>query len=112
MNQFHRWRFFSMCGKDIYVLLMFQQLWSVIHTKTEMSKAKYLYGILFGVSGIGAIFGSLVPSFFAVKLGSEHLLYLTIPLYLFFIAAYHQMLKRSGMESSDHLEIKQAKRGL
>ncbi|MCB1085322.1 MAG: hypothetical protein KDK60_04400, partial [Chlamydiia bacterium] len=52
--------------KDIYVLLMFQQLWSVIHTNMEMSKAKYLYGIIFGVSGIGAIFGSVIPGFFAV----------------------------------------------
>lgn len=97
--------------KDIYVLLMFQQLWSVIHTKTEMSKAKYLYGILFGVSGVGAIFGSLVPSFFAVKIGSEHLLYMTIPLYALFIMTYHQMLKRSGMKGEDHMEIKRAKGG-
>ncbi len=97
--------------KDIYVLLMFQQLWSVIHTKTEISKAKYLYGILFGVSGIGAIFGSLVPSFFAVKIGSEHLLYMTIPLYLLFIWTYHQMLNRSGMEGEDHLQIRKAKGG-
>ncbi len=97
--------------KDIYVLLMFQQLWSVIHTKMEMSKAKYLYGILFGVSGIGAIFGSLIPSFFAVRLGSEHLLYMTIPLYLLFIASYYQMLKRSGMERADHMQIKEAKGG-
>ena len=97
--------------KDIYVLLMFQQLWSVIHTKTEISKAKYLYGILFGVSGIGAIFGSLVPSFFAVKIGSEHLLYMTIPLYLLFIWTYHQMLNRSGMEGEDRLQIRKAKGG-
>lgn len=111
VNQFPPLAFLLYVWKDIYVLLMFQQLWSVIHTKTEISKAKYLYGILFGVSGIGAIFGSLVPSFFAVRLGSEHLLYLTIPLYLLFIGAYHQMLKRSGMESNDHLEIRQAKGG-
>ena len=97
--------------KDIYVMLMFQQLWSVIHTKTEISKAKYLYGILFGVSGIGAIFGSLVPSFFAVKIGSEHLLYMTIPLYLLFIWTYHQMLNRSGMEGEDHMQIRKAKGG-
>jgi|JI10StandDraft_1071094.scaffolds.fasta_scaffold05900_8 AAA family ATP:ADP antiporter len=111
VKQFPPLAFLLYVWKDIYVLLMFQQLWSVIHTKTEMSKAKYLYGILFGVSGIGAIFGSFVPSFFAVKLGSEHLLYLTIPLYLLFIGAYHQMLKRSGMENRDHLEIKEAKGG-
>ncbi len=87
--------FFLYIWKDIYVMLMFQQLWSVIHTKTSLNKAKYLYGVLFGVSGIGAIFGSTVPGFFAVKMGSEHLLLLTIPLYLLFIGAYYAMLKRS-----------------
>ena len=70
--------------KDIYVLLMFQQLWSVIHTRTEMSQAKYLYGILFGVSGCGAIFGSMAPSFLAIKIGSEHLLFITAPFDLLF----------------------------
>ncbi|MEM8727978.1 MAG: Npt1/Npt2 family nucleotide transporter [Chlamydiota bacterium] len=91
--------------KDIYVLLMFQQLWSVIHTQTELSKAKYLYGILFGVSGIGAIVGSSVPGFFAIKMGSEPLLYMTLPLYLLFISAYRQMLRRSGMKDDKPMQI-------
>lgn len=98
--------------KDIYVLLMFQQVWSVIHTKTEMKKAKYLYGIIFGVSGIGAIFGSMVPGFFAVKIGSEHLLMMTIPIYLLFIGAYYQMLKRSRMKGVEALRIQGADGGL
>ena len=89
--------------KDIYVLLMFQQVWSVVHTKTEIKKAKYLYGIIFGVSGIGAIFGSMIPGFFAVRWGSEHLLMMTIPLYLVFIAAYYQMLKRSNMVEGEEI---------
>ncbi|MCB1081618.1 MAG: hypothetical protein KDK63_00580 [Chlamydiia bacterium] len=112
VNAFPPLAFLLYVWKDIYVLLMFQQLWSVIHTKAVLSKAKYLYGIIFGVSGVGAIFGSLVPSFFAVKLGSEHLLFLTVPLYLLFIAAYRQMLNRSAMEGEDHLQIKQAKGGM
>lgn len=91
--------------KDIYVLLMFQQLWSVIHTRTEMSKAKYLYGILFGVGGCGAIFGSMVPSFLAVKMGSEHLLFLTVPLYLLFVGFYYLMLRQSGYLNNKDLKI-------
>ena len=83
--------FFLYVWKDIYVLLMFQQLWSVIHVKTSDSKAKYLYGILFGVSGIGAIFGSCVPSFLAVKLGSEKLLYISLPIYAALIYCYKKM---------------------
>ncbi len=112
VQQFPPLSFLLYVWKDIYVLLMFQQIWSVIHTKTGMKKAKYLYGIIFGVSGIGAIFGSMVPSFFAVKLGSEHLLYMTIPLYLLFIASYHQMLKRSNMEGSEALLVKNTEGGL
>ena len=91
--------------KDIYVLLMFQQLWSVIHTRTEMSKAKYLYGILFGVSGCGAIFGSMVPSFLAVRMGSEHLLFMTVPLYLLFIGFYYLMLRQSDFLNNKDLKI-------
>lgn len=77
--------------KEIYILLMFQQLWSVIHSTISFSKAKYLYGILFGVGGCGAVLGSLLPSFFAVKMGSESLLFATAPIYgllaiLFFYA--------------------------
>jgi len=82
--------------KDIYVLLMFQQLWSVIHAMTKMSRAKYLYGILFGVGGLGSIVGSMIPSFFAVKIGSENLLFSTIPIYAVFIFAYFFLLKHSG----------------
>lgn len=82
--------------KDIYVLLMFQQLWSVIHTMTKMSRAKYLYGFLFGVGGIGAIIGSMIPGFFAVKIGSEHLLFSSMPFYLIFIVSYYFLLKCSG----------------
>ena len=80
--------------KDIYILLMFQQLWSIIHLQTQMSKAKYLYGILFGISGCGSIFGSVIPSFFAIKIGSEHLLFMTIPLYLLFAIFYYLLLKQ------------------
>lgn len=92
--------------KDIYVMLMFQQLWSVIHVSTATSQSKYLYGVLFGVSGTGAIFGHLMPSFFAVQMGSETLLYMTIPLYSAFIAAYYQLLKYSEVQK-DQMQINQ-----
>jgi len=82
--------------KDIYVLLMFQQLWSVIHTQIEMKRAKYLYGILFGVSGCGAVFGSMVPGFLAMRIGSESLLFMTVPLYLLFIRFYYSMLNQGN----------------
>jgi len=96
INQIASLPFILYIWKDIYVLLMFQQLWSVIHSMTKMSRAKYLYGILFGIGGLGSIVGSLVPSFFALKMGSENLLFSIIPLYTVFIAAYFFLLKNSG----------------
>lgn len=96
--------------KDIYVLLMFQQLWSVIHAMTKMSRAKYLYGILFGIGGIGSIVGSMIPGFFAVKIGSEHLLFSSIPIYAIFIMAYFFLLKNSGFLHS-HKEDEKLRMG-
>ncbi|MCB1107927.1 MAG: hypothetical protein KDK76_07525 [Chlamydiia bacterium] len=98
VKQFPSLSFLFYIWKDIYVLLMFQQLWSVIHTRTEMKRAKYLYGIIFGVSGIGAVFGSMAPGFFAVKFGSEHLLILTVPLYFLLIGAYYLMLRQTEIK--------------
>jgi len=81
--------------KDIYVLLMFQQIWSVIHVTIKMNEAKYLYGLIFGVGGLGAVLGSYITKSFAVGLGSEHLLFATIPIYTSFIAIYLLLVKVS-----------------
>ncbi len=82
--------------KDIYILFMFQHLWSIIHSVTQINRAKYLYGILFGFGGLGSVFGSIIPGFFAVKIGSELLLFATIPIYIVFAFAYFFLLKKSG----------------
>ena len=87
--------FVTYVWKDIYILLMFQQLWSLIHTNTQISQAKYMYGIMFGIGGVGSILGTTFPSFFAVQLGSESLLLTTIPLYLLFSFFYFSLLKSS-----------------
>lgn len=81
--------------KEIYVLLMFQQLWSVIHSTIKLDQAKYLYGLIFAVGGIGGVLGSMFPGFFAVKMGSENLLYATLPIYLGLAVAYFWMLKHT-----------------
>ncbi|HSW86262.1 MAG TPA: Npt1/Npt2 family nucleotide transporter, partial [Rhabdochlamydiaceae bacterium] len=88
--------------KEIYVLLMFQQLWSVIHSTIEIKKAKYLYGIIFGVGGAGAVIGSLIPSFLAVKMGSETLLFLGIPFYCLLLFFYSKAVKNSDTLRSDN----------
>ncbi len=72
--------------KDLYILLMLQQLWSLIHLQARLKEAKYLYSILFGMGGIGSIFGSLIPSFFATSVGSERLL--LVPIVIFTLLSF------------------------
>lgn len=82
--------------KEVYILLMFQQLWSVIHSTVKLDHAKYLYGIFFGIGGLGSICGSLLPGFFAISMGSEQMLFFSLPLYLLLTFCYFQLVKFSG----------------
>ncbi|NGX37086.1 MAG: ADP,ATP carrier protein 1 [Chlamydiae bacterium] len=77
--------------KEVYVMLMFQLVWSVIHSNVRIGQAKYLYGMFFGVGGLGSILGSSFPGFFAVSYGSENLIYLTLPVYLSLLFVYWKM---------------------
>jgi ATP:ADP antiporter, AAA family len=81
--------------KEVYIMLMFQQLWSVIHSTISFEKAKYLYGFIFGVGALGAALGSILPGFFAVHMGSESLLIASFPLYLCLIVCYYLTLKQT-----------------
>lgn len=87
--------FFFYVWKEIYIMLMFQQLWSVIHSTVDKDHAKYLYGILFGCGALGGLTGSLVPGFLAVKMGSESLIYATVPIYLLLGFSYYALVKRA-----------------
>lgn len=98
--------------KEIYVLLMFQQLWSVIHSTVKLERAKYLYGLLFALGGVGGMLGSLLPGFFAVKMGSENLLYATAPIYIILIVAYFGMLKHSDVLQNNRWEQGSWRQGL
>ena len=77
--------------KEVYVMMMFQLVWSVIHANVHFHRAKYLYGLFFGIGGMGAMLGSSFPSFFAVAYGSENLLILSLPIYLLLLATYWKM---------------------
>ena len=91
--------------KEVYIMLMFQQLWSVIHSTISYERAKYLYGLFFGVGALGAAMGSILPGFFAVKMGSETLLIATLPIYLLLSYCYYFALKQTsagvGMKLDD-----------
>lgn len=90
--------FFHYIWKDIYILLMFKQLWSLIHSTINTQNAKYVYGFLFGIGAMGSVAGSLVPSFLAVKLGSEKLFFFAIPIYLLIYFFYSFAYKKSKVE--------------
>lgn len=90
--------FFQYAWKDIYILLMFKQLWSMIHSTIPSSSAKALYGLIFGMGTLGTILGSTLSGFFAVEIGSEQLLFATLPLYIVLIFAYKMAFQRSGVK--------------
>ncbi len=90
--------------KDIFIILLFQQLWSVINATISRSRAKYLYGIFFGIGGCGSVAGSMIPGFLAILIGSEKLLLTTIPFYLITTICYCLSLHvREKIESRQNI---------
>ncbi|MDN3507319.1 MAG: Npt1/Npt2 family nucleotide transporter, partial [Simkaniaceae bacterium] len=78
--------------KEIAVLLMFQQVWSIVHTTAKQENAKYLYGLMFALGGIGGACGSIIPSFLAITYGSQNLLFLTLPIFIAFFFFYKKLV--------------------
>jgi len=87
--------FFQFAWKDIYILLMFKQMWSMIHTTISTPRAKYLYVMIYGMGTVGSILASYVPGYFAVVLGTEKLFLFTLPIYFILIFAYRSAFRRS-----------------
>lgn len=92
--------FLQYAWKDVYILLMFKQLWSLIHTSFSSERAKGLYGWIFAMGSIGSLAGSLVPGFLAREVGSEYLFLLSAPLYWMLGKSFYKMFQYSslGME--------------
>ena len=100
--------FFHCIVKDLYVLLMFQQLWSYIHLKMKYNEAKFFYGLIFSIGGIGSICGSVLTHRFALSLGSQQLLYFSIPIYSFLFALFLLLLSRATQEEMQSInQLKQ-----
>jgi len=107
--------FFLYLWKDVYILLMFQQLWSVIHSTDLGGKQRFWYGILFGVGGFGTVLGSLIPGYFAVEVGSLKLLYLAPPVAMIMTFFYSRLIatrsKMTGGNPDITFEKKETKGG-
>ena len=106
-SAFPQWILFQFAWKDIYILLMFKQIWSLIHSTVLPNKAKFLYGIIYGVGTVGSIAGSLLPGLFAVRIGSEHLYFFTLPIYLLLIFAYVKAFSHSRYIPAEIKETKE-----
>ena len=61
--------------KDIYVVILIEQLWSFCDATFSEKKAKTLYGFLAGGCSIGGILGSVLTAQLASLLGSDNLLF-------------------------------------
>ncbi len=106
LDKIHVLPFILYLWKDIFIILMFQQLWSVIHATINISRARYLYGIFFGMGGLGSIAGSLIPGFFAMTFGSERLLVTTIPFYAIVGYFYYVAIKtRANIPTSQDISL-------
>ena len=104
VGEFRGLPFILYLWKDIFVILMFQQLWSVIQATMNISRAKYLFGIVFGMGGLGSTAGSFLTGSFAVTLGSEKLLLLTLPFYLIIMGSYCMALNyRSSVTDKQNI---------
>ena len=100
LHQFPGLIFFQFIWKDIYILLMFKQLWSMIHSTIDSKRAKYLYGLIFSMGTIGSIVGSLIPGFCAVGLGSEKIFFASLPIYFLLYLSYRAAFHRSALTQS------------
>lgn len=96
--------FLQFIWKDVYILLMFKQLWSLIHTTIPQGKAKYLYGLIYGMGTVGSILCSLIPSFLAIDVGSNFLFLFTLPLYAALYWGYRKAFSKSALKGQPFKE--------
>lgn len=110
VHEFLAWPFFFYIWKDIYIMLMFQQLWSVINSTVHLAKARYLYGLFFGFGGLGSMLASMIPGFLAIRVGTEKLLYFSLPFFFFLLLAYYFLMRvRQKIDQVETIKFSQNK---
>lgn len=89
--------FFFYLWKEIYVMLLLQQLWSVIHSTIKFTQAKLVYGLIFAIGGMGGVIGSFTVELFAVKIGSDRLLLCSLPIFIVLLGMFAKLLQYSSV---------------
>ncbi|MCH9621956.1 MAG: hypothetical protein S4CHLAM20_13870 [Chlamydiia bacterium] len=93
--------------KEVFVMFMFHNLWSVIHSGVDLKRAKYLYGLFFGIGSLGSVFGGVVTFQFSQILGSHNLLLVTFPLYMITFYVYCKGVRlQPFLSSSQSINLK------
>src|SRR5205823_3690073 len=91
--------FFQFIWKDIYMLFMYKQLWSMVHSTIISHRAKYLYACIFGFGTLGALMGSFISGFFTSKIGIINLFFCTPSFYFVLYFSYYKAYKRSSINT-------------
>ncbi len=87
--------------KEVYIMLFFQQLWSVVHATVSKEKAKRWYGFLFAAGALGGVLGSMIPGICAEKVGSISLMLYGLPVFPVLLVFYHLLLKHGKHQQMD-----------
>jgi len=97
--------FLHYAWKDIYILLILKQIWSIIHSTIPSQRAKYLYGFIFSMGALGSVLGSQIPAHLATQIGSEVIFLFSFPVYAGLLFAYRKMLAGSSITSDAFLSL-------
>jgi AAA family ATP:ADP antiporter len=73
--------------KDLYILLMFQQIWSQIHASMSQNVGRYFYGAMYAVGALGSLVGSSIPALLKFPPSS----YLLCTLWIYPLVAFIQI---------------------
>lgn len=76
--------------KDLYILLMFQQLWSQIHAALGHSVGRYFYGAMYAIGALGSLAGATLTAF--LKWPPISYLFCTLFIYPFILCCQKLLL--------------------
>lgn len=77
--------------KDLYILLVFQQLWAQIHASLGSTSARHLYGLMYIFGALGSIAGASIPANF--KMPVTFYLFSTLVAYPILVFLQTRLLK-------------------